>query len=451
MCGIFGIVNHPEAAHLTFMGLYALQHRGQESAGITTTDGERHYTEKGMGYVADVLTEERLNRLPGTAAIGQVRYSTTGGSFLANSQPIGTNSWRGPMSIGHNGNLVDASWQRKKLETQGAVFQSTTDTEVILHLLARSSKPSVEEALLEVLPTLRGAYSLVLLFNGEFYAIRDSYGFRPLCLGKLGDSFVVASETCAFDVIGASYVRDIAPGEILQIKNGELKSLRLPPVPKLTYCIFEHVYFSRPDSLVFERSVNQSRYKMGRQLARESPVLADIVAPVPDSGNDAALGYSDASGIPLRFGFTRNHYIGRTFIQPRQAIRDFGIKIKLNPVREVLSGKRIVLIDDSIVRGSTSRKIVRLARSVGAVEVHVRISSPPTISPCYYGIDTPTHEELIGANKSVEEIREFIEADSLAYLSLEGMKRSVAEGEIFCSACFDRKYPIAPELIHLEV
>jgi amidophosphoribosyltransferase len=442
-CGVFGIASNPDAARHTYLGLYGLQHRGQESAGITSTDGVRLYSEKGMGYVGDIFDERALGSLVGQSAIGHVRYSTTGSSLMINAQPIAINSWRGAMALAHNGNLVNSKQVRQRLEEEGAIFQSTSDTEVILHLLARCQKEDLILALKDVLHHVHGAYSMVLLTPKSLYAIRDSFGVRPLCLGRLDNSYVVASETCAFDLIGADYIRDIVPGEILRIEGDRLTSFYLPPAPRHAFCIFEHVYFSRPDSKVFERSVHKSRYKMGRQLAREAPVPADLVVPVPDSGVTAALGYSDESQVPFTMGLVRNHYVGRTFIEPRQSIRQFGVRIKLNPVKELLKNKRIVLIDDSIVRGTTSRKIVDLVRGAGAREVHMRISSPPTVSPCYYGIDTPTHRELIAASKSVSEIAQFIGVDSLAYLSLEGMKASVSDRQDFCSACFDEQYPIS--------
>ena len=442
-CWVFGIDSHPEAARHTYLGLYALQHRGQESAGIVTSDGTLLQQERGMGYVADVFSEGQLDHLVGESAIGHVRYSTTGQSVLANAQPIVSESWRGPMALAHNGNIVNSQQLRERLEDDGAIFQSTTDTEVMLHLLARSTEEDLGQALLKMLAAVRGAYSMLLQTPRRIYAIRDPFGVRPLCLGKLEDSYVVASETCAFDLIEAEYIRDIAPGEILCIENGQLQSTSQAPSARHAFCIFEHVYFSRPDSRVFERSVHHSRYLMGRRLAQESPADADLVVPVPDSGVTAALGFSDESGVPFQVGLIRNHYVGRTFIEPRQSIRHFGVKIKLNPVRELLDGKRVVLVDDSIVRGTTSRKIVEMVRSAGAREVHFRISSPPTVSPCYYGIDTPTQGELIGANKTLEEIGAFVGADSLSYLSLEGMKAAVSAQENFCSACFDEHYPIA--------
>ena len=442
-CGVFGIASHKEAARHAYLGLYALQHRGQESAGIVSTDGSRLFHQKGVGHVADVFTDEALASLKGTSAIGHVRYSTTGSSSLANAQPIISESWRGPVALGHNGNLVNSQRIRQQLEREGAIFQTTSDTEVVLHLLARSQIEDLDQALQEVLRQIQGAYSMLLQTPETLYAIRDPYGVRPLCLGRLDGSYTVASETCAFDLIGGEYIRDVVPGEILKIKEQQLESFFLAPAPRQAHCIFEHVYFARPDSRVFDRSVHLSRYQMGRRLAREAPVEADLVVPVPDSGVTAALGYADESGIPFQFGLIRNHYVGRTFIEPKQSIRHFGVKIKLNPVKELLQGKKVILIDDSIVRGTTSRKIVEMVRSAGALEVHVRITSPPTISPCYYGIDTPTHEELIGANKTVEEIREFTEADTLAYLSIEGMKKAVSDDNNFCSACFDVQYPIA--------
>lgn len=441
-CGVFGITDNSEAARLAFLGIYALQHRGQESAGIATSDGQRLYQHRGMGHVADIFDDKTLERLPGGGAVGHVRYSTTGDSSLINAQPIVIDSWRGQIALAHNGNLVNARSLRRELEQEGAIFQSTSDSEVILHLLARSPRKDLDQALLEVFRKVRGAYSIVILTPEALYAVRDPFGVRPLCLGRLANSRVVASETCALDLIDATYERDIRPGEILRIEKGEVSSNSLPASPRLAHCIFEHVYFSRPDSRVFGTSVHESRYRMGRQLAQESPARADIVVPVPDSGVTAALGYAFESGIPFAFGLIRSHYVGRTFIEPTQSIRHFGVKIKLNPVREVLRDKRVVLIDDSIVRGTTSRKIVEMVRFAGAREVHLKISSPPTISPCFYGIDTPTFSELIANNKSLQEIRHFTTADTLAYLSLSGLKAVVGEEENFCSACFDKHYPI---------
>jgi amidophosphoribosyltransferase len=444
-CGVFGIARHPDAARHTYLGLYGLQHRGQESAGIVSSDGSDLYRARGMGYVADVFRADTLETLHGDSAIGHVRYSTHGESASLNAQPMLTESWRGPIAVAHNGNLVNASRLRQKLESDGAIFQSTSDTEVILHLLARSREKRLDDALSEVMRYVRGAYSLLMLTKKDLYAVRDPYGVRPLCLGEMNGSYVLASETCAFDLIGGQYIRDIEPGEILRITDGQLTSFSLPRAPRLAHCIFEHVYFSRPDSLVFERSVQQSRHEMGRELAREHPVEADVVVPVPDSGVTAALGYADESGIHFVFGLIRNHYVGRTFIEPKQSIRHFGVKVKLNPVRRILEGQRVVLIDDSIVRGTTSRKIVQMVRAAGAREVHLRISSPPTIGPCRYGIDTPTYSELIANNKTLSEIENYTTADSLAYLSIEGLRKAVCADSTFCSACFDNDYPIPLE------
>lgn len=444
-CGVFAVTNHPDASRIAYLGLYGLQHRGQESAGIVTSDGRHLFQYRGMGYVADVFDDARLASLRGDAAIGHVRYSTTGESRLANAQPILTESWRGPVALAHNGNLLNTNRLRRELERDGAVFQSTTDTEVVLHLLARCPAEDFGQALRETFGLVKGAFSVVIQTPTATWAVRDGFGVRPLCLGRLGSSWVIASETCAFDLINADYIRDVEPGEILRIDGDRLTGRRLREEPRRAHCIFEHVYFSRPDSKVFERSVHESRYEMGRRLAREQPVEADLVVPVPDSGVTAALGYSDASGLPFQFGLIRNHYVGRTFIEPRQSIRHFGVKVKLNPVRPVLENRRVVLIDDSIVRGTTSRKIVDMVRSAGASEVHLRISSPPTVSPCHYGIDTPTCEELIANRKEWEEIRAFTGADSLAYLSMEGLRASVEDQGDYCLACFDKQYPIPLE------
>jgi amidophosphoribosyltransferase len=443
MCGIFGIANHPEASRLTYLGLYALQHRGQESTGIASSDQEHVYLHKAMGHVADVFGEETLARLKGLSAIGHTRYSTAGDSSEGNAQPIMVKSAYGSIALCHNGNLINAVELRQTLAADGAIFQSTSDSEVILHLLARSQHEGLLEALGETITRIQGAFSLLLLTEDQLIGVRDPNGFRPLCLGRLKDSYVLASESCAFDLIDARYVREIEPGEIVMIRGGELRSVQTGRAPRLSKCIFEHVYFARPDSLVFGRTVQSSRDRMGRALADESPVEADLVVPVPDSGVAAAIGYSHASGIPLAFGLIRNHYVGRTFIEPRNSIRHFGVKVKHNPVRELLSGKRVILIDDSVVRGTTTRKIVKMVRAAGASEVHMRISCPPTISPCFYGVDTPTKKELIASTYTVDEIRKYIEADSLAYLSLEGLLRSVnAQPNEFCMACYTGKYPI---------
>jgi len=440
-CGIFGVVSHAEAARIVYLGLYALQHRGQESAGIVSSNRNKLHLEKGMGYVADVFDESRLERLQGDAALGHVRYSTAGESAALNAQPILVDCWRGPIALAHNGNLTNAASLRNELERDGAIFHSTSDSEVILHLISRSRRRTLQEAFVEALRVVQGAYSLALLTPEYLLAARDPHGFRPLCIGRVNGAYVIASETCAFDLINAEYIRDVEPGEVLRIEQNSLEFQRPLPREKSSFCVFEHIYFSRPDSLVFGRTVNSSRREMGKNLAREQGIEADVVVPVPDSGVSAAIGYSQESGIPLEFGLIRNHYIGRTFIEPKQSIRNFGVKIKLNPVREILRGKRIVLVDDSIVRGTTSRKIVRIIRAAGAKEIHMRITAPPIISPCYYGIDIPTRSELIASTKSVEEIRDFIEADSLGYMSLDAMLRSVGDKAEFCSACFTGQYP----------
>lgn len=440
-CGIFGIVSHPEAARIAYLGLYALQHRGQESAGIASSDRKKLHLEKGMGYVADMFDESRLERLPGNSAIGHVRYSTAGESAAWNAQPILVDCWRGPIALAHNGNLTNALHLRHDLERDGAIFHSTSDSEVILHLISRSRRRTLPEAFVEALQIVQGAFSLVLMTPEYLLAARDPRGFRPLCIGRLNGSYVVASETCAFDLIDAEYIRDVEPGEIVRIEENNLESQSPLPKEKPSYCVFEHIYFSRPDSLVFGRTVNGSRREMGKNLAREHPADADVVVPVPDSGVSAAIGYSQESGIPLEFGLIRNHYVGRTFIEPRQSIRNFGVKVKLNPVREILQGKRIILVDDSIVRGTTSRKIVHIIRAAGAKEIHIRITAPPIIAPCYYGIDIATRHELIASTKSVEEIRRFIGCDSLGYLSLENMMKSVEDRNRYCSSCFTDNYP----------
>lgn len=440
-CGVFGIVSHPEAARITYLGIYALQHRGQESAGIVSSDRKKLHLEKGMGYVADVFSETRLERLRGDSALGHVRYSTAGESAAWNAQPILVDCWRGPIALAHNGNLTNAVSLRRELERDGAIFHSTSDSEVILHLISRSRRRTLPEAFVEALRMVQGAYSLALLTPEYLLAARDPYGFRPLSLGRVDGSYVVASETCAFDLINAEYVREIQPGEIVRIEENSLESESPLPKERPAHCIFEHIYFSRPDSLVFGRTVNTSRREMGKHLAREHPADADVVVPVPDSGVSASIGYSQESGLPLEFGLIRNHYVGRTFIEPKQSIRNFGVKVKLNPVREILQGKRVVLVDDSIVRGTTSRKIVGIMRSAGAKEIHMRITSPPLIAPCYYGIDIPTRHELIASTKSVEEIRKFIGADTLGYLSLEAALRAVEDRRQYCSACFTNQYP----------
>jgi amidophosphoribosyltransferase len=449
-CGVFGVFGHPEAAKLTYLGLYGLQHRGQESAGIASTDGAEVHLHRSMGLVQEIFTPEVLGRLPGDAAIGHTRYSTAGDTTLLNAQPILIDCNKGKLALGHNGNLTNALEQRRRLEHRGSIFQTTSDTEVIVHLVARSTARNLPGALADALNQVEGAYSLLVLTRDEMYAIRDPRGFRPLVLGRFDGGWIASSETCAFDLIDAEYVREVEPGEMVRISRSGIESIHFAPEKAHQYCIFEHVYFARPDSLVFGRPVNGSRERLGRLLAREHPVEADIVAPVPDSGVPAAVGYALESGIPFRMALIRNHYVGRTFIEPEQSIRDFGVKLKLNPVRRMLEGKRIILVDDSIVRGTTSRKIVRLVREAGATEVHVRISCPPTISPCFYGIDTPRRDELIAAQLPVEEIRKFLGADSLGYLSLESLRTAVGETNgKFCTACYTGNYPT--ETVQLEV
>ncbi|HEY7096587.1 MAG TPA: amidophosphoribosyltransferase [Terriglobales bacterium] len=452
-CGVVAIYSHPEAEKLAYLGLHALQHRGQESAGIVTSDGMALHMHKDMGLVADIFREDVLTKLRGTLAIGHTRYSTAGDSALLNAQPIMVQSNKGMVALAHNGNLVNAPEIRHQLESQGSIFQTNSDTEVIVHLIAMSKEQTLPEAMADALRRVEGAFSLVMISPDRIFAARDPRGFRPLAMGRIPaglgekhDTIVFASETSAFDLIGATFERDVKPGELVIVgpeRPDRVTSRFYAPALAQSSCIFEHVYFSRPDSRVFGRAVQESREELGRQLAREAPVEADIVVPVPDSGVTAAMGFSAESEIPFRFGLIRNHYVGRTFIEPRQTVRDFGVKLKLNPVRSLLEGKRVVLIDDSIVRGTTSRKIVRMIRGAGAKEVHMRISCPPTISPCFYGVDTPSKRELIAANKSVEEIREFIGADSLAYLSLDGLKKACGDGEntTYCTACYTGKYP----------
>ena len=454
-CGVFGIYNNPNAAYYTYLGLYALQHRGQESAGIAVTNGERITYYRDFGLVSSVFNDSTLGRLTGHVAIGHNRYSTSGASDSPdNVQPIVVSYKYGQMAIAHNGNLVNALELREKLEEEGSIFRGTSDSEVIVHLIVKSKRKRFLEKLMDALSRLKGAYSLLVMTNKKLIAIRDPWGFRPLCMGELDGSPVFASETCAFDLIGAKYVRDVEPGEVVLIENGKMESYRIPAFKeaKRSFCIFEFVYFARPDSKIFGRSVYQVRKEFGRKLAKECPVEADIVVPVPDSGVVPALGYSQESSIPFELALIRNHYVGRTFIKPQQKMRDIGVKVKLNPVPELLKGQRVIVIDDSIVRGTTSRKIVRMLREAGAKEVHMRISSPPTKWPCYFGIDTPTKEQLIASSHSIEQIRDYIEADSLGYLSLEGMLEAAGgRKEEFCTACFDGDYPIeVPDKIVLQ-
>jgi amidophosphoribosyltransferase len=449
-CGVCGVFGHPEAAKLAYLGLYALQHRGQESAGIASTDGIELQSHKALGLVQEIFTPAVIGYLPGTAAIGHTRYSTAGDTTLTNAQPVVIDCNKGKIALAHNGNLTNALEVRRRLEHRGSIFQTTSDTEVIVHLVARSSARNLPGAIAEALNQVEGAYSLLVLTPDEVYAIRDPHGFRPLILGQLNGAWVAASESCAFDLIDAEYVREVEPGEMVRISRSGVESIHFAPEKPHQYCIFEHVYFARPDSLVFGRSVNQSRERLGHLLAREHPVEADIVTPVPDSGVPAAVGYAAESGIPFRMALIRNHYIGRTFIEPKQSIRDFGVKLKLNPVRRMLEGRRVVLVDDSIVRGTTSRKIVRLVREAGAAEIHVRISCPPTISPCFYGVDTPRRDELIAAQNPVDGIRRFLGADSLGYLSLKSLRAAVEDREgKFCTSCYTGSYPT--ELVQLEV
>lgn len=451
-CGVCAVIGHPDAANLVYLGLYALQHRGQESAGIAAFDGTDLRHHKAMGYVADVFDREHFAELSGSTALGHVRYSTAGSSAVVNAQPVVAKTHWGQLALAHNGNLVNAIRLRRGLEREGAIFQSTSDSEVFLHLMARSRAATLEDALLEAVAAARGAWSAAMVCDDRLFAARDPHGFRPLVLGRLGESWVVASETCAFDLMGAVAVREVAPGEVVELRGEEPRTLCSGSPGPFAHCVFEHVYFARPDSRVFGEDVAVVRERMGERLAREHPASADVVVPVPDSGVPAALGFARESTIPFVLGFVRNHYVGRTFIEPRQAIRHFGVKVKLNPVRALVAGKRVVLVDDSIVRGTTSRKIVQMLKSVGAREVHLRISSPPTVAPCFYGIDTPERRELIAANQSVEEIRAFVGADSLGYLSEAGMLSCLSTPkENFCTACFTGRYPVLDEDGNAEV
>ena len=447
MCGVFGVFNHPDAAKLTYLGLYALQHRGQESAGIASTDGDKMYSEVHMGEVSAVFNESNLSKLMGDAAIGHVRYSTTGVSNIKNAQPLVIQSVKGYLALAHNGNLVNAREWRDKLEKKGSIFQATSDTAVVLHLIAHTDGRTLEQGIDYALSKLKGAFSMIFLSPTKMVAVRDPYGFRPLCLGKIGSGWVFASETCALDLIGAEYVRDVEPGEMVTIDKSGVKSRHFAKAKtKQAMCIFEFIYFSRPDSMIYGKSVLGVRRQLGANLAYEclaKGLKGDVVIGVPDSANSAAIGFSHASGIPYDTGLIRNHYIGRTFIEPSQHIRDFGAKIKYNPVKELLRGKRVVVVDDSIVRGTTMRKLVKMIHDAGAKEVHLAISSPPVIAPCFYGIDTPNKEELIAARQSVEDIRKYMGVDSLHYLSVSGMLKAaeIPAGD-FCKACFTDKYVI---------
>ena len=444
-CGVFGIFNHPKAAELTYFGLYALQHRGQESAGIVTCDGEKFRTHLGMGLVSQVFKGDALENLPGNLAIGHTRYSTTGSSELRNAQPLTMDCKRGRIAIAHNGNLTNAAQLRDELESRGSIFQTTVDSEIILHLLAQPPQNGDGSTLVPTVRRIEGAFSLVIMTEKELIGVRDPHGFRPLSIGKVGDAWVLASETCAFDLIQAKFVRDVEPGEIVVINENGLTSVKaFPKEQRKAFCIFEYVYFARPDSRIADRSVYKVRVEMGRQLARENPIEADIVVPVPDSGNCAALGYSLESGIPYEMAFVRNHYVGRSFLQPSQLIRDFNVRVKLNLVEELVRGKRVIIVDDSIVRGTTSKTRVNSLKEAGANEVHVLVSCPPHMHPCVYGIDFPDRTKLMAANHSLDEIRRYLNADSLGYLSQEGMVRATGHPkDNFCMACYDGDYPVA--------
>ncbi|HVN63672.1 MAG TPA: amidophosphoribosyltransferase [Candidatus Binataceae bacterium] len=456
-CGVFGVFGHPEAANLTYLGLYALQHRGQESAGIVSSDGAALNIHRGMGLVADIFNSDTLAKLPGSSAIGHNRYSTTGSTTISNCQPLAVQYSHGGIALAHNGNLVNFKELRDRLEATGSIFQSSSDSELFLHLIAGSHAPTMPDRVAEALAQVRGAYSLVVLTEKALIAVRDPHGFRPLVLGKLDGATIVTSETCALDLVRAEYVREIEPGEMIVVDESGMRSMH-PFAPAPTHrCIFEYVYFARPDSLLYGRNVYSVRKQQGRALARECPADADLVVPVPDSGNAAALGFAEESGLPFEMALVRSHYIGRTFIEPRQSIRHFGVKIKFNPVAQLLRGKRIVLIEDSLVRGTTLAKVIPMLRQAGAREVHMRIAAPPTMNSCFYGIDTPTREELLASSHSVEEIRRHIGADSLGYLSWDGLYSFLGNGhrEGYCDACFTGKYPVeiprdvAPEQLHL--
>lgn len=440
-CGVFGIYGHPEAANLSYLGLYSMQHRGQESAGIVSTDGYNHHSHRAMGLVADIFNADVIDKLPGEAAIGHVRYSTAGASHLKNAQPFVVEYARGAIAIAHNGNLTNAITLRDELEAYGSIFQSTMDTEVIVHLIALNKELHIEDRIAAALKRVEGAYSLVFLTEDKLIGARDPYGFRPLVLGRIGDAYVLASESCAFDLIEAEYIREIEPGEVVVIDRKGITSFHPFEPVESARCVFEHIYFARPDSIVYGQNVYEMRKAFGAELARERPVEADVVIPVPDSGVPAALGYAQEANLPFELGLIRNHYVGRTFIEPHQNIRHFGVKIKLNALRNYLVGKRVIVVDDSLVRGTTSRKIVKMLRQAGAAEIHLRLSSPPIISPCYYGIDTPNKSELIGATHTLEEIEKYVTADTVSYLSVAGMSR-VAGSHGYCNACFTGNYRV---------
>jgi amidophosphoribosyltransferase len=442
-CGIFAVYGHEEAAKLTYFGLYALQHRGQESAGIITSDGQDIREHKAMGLVPDIFNEEILDSLDGNMALGHVRYSTTGSSLLVNAQPFRIQHSGKCLAIAHNGNLVNARQIRKDMEDMGSIFQTSMDTEVVLHLTARCIKKGLDRAMIETMDSIRGAYSMVIMTNDSLVAVKDPNGFRPLVLGKLGEGYVVASETCALDLVDAKFIREIEPGEILIINKDGLRDIRPSTKSRRSQCIFELIYFARPDSNVFGQNVYLFRKKQGELLAKSFPKEVDLMMPFPDSGNYAALGYTQASGIPMEMGVIRNHYVGRTFIQPSQSMRDFGVKVKLNPVRELLKDKRVLIIEDSIIRGTTAKTRVKTLRGIGAKEVHMLVSCPPHRFPCHYGIDFSTRGELIASTKSVEEIRDFVGLDSLGYLDIDDLVQSThIPRQDLCLACFDGKYPV---------
>jgi amidophosphoribosyltransferase len=444
-CGVFGIFGHPNAAELTYYGLYALQHRGQESAGIVTSDGKQMRVHRGMGLVPQVFTGEILHELVGHMAVGHTRYSTTGSSHLRNAQPLTVDCARGQIAIAHNGNLTNAAQLRAELEANGSIFQTTVDSEIILHLMAQPNFNGCGSSLMHAVRRIEGAFSLVILTEKELIGVRDPHGFRPLCIGKVNDAWVLASETCALDLIHAKFVRDVEPGEVVIIDESGLTSMQaFPEHGRRAFCIFEYVYFARPDSTIAGRNVHKARVEMGRELAREHPIQADLVIPVPDSGNCAALGYSQESGIPFEMAFVRNHYVGRSFLQPSQLIRDFDVRVKLNLISELVKGKRVIIVDDSIVRGTTSKARVKTLKEAGAKEVHVQVSCPPHMHPCVYGIDFPDRSKLMAANNTIEEIRKYLNADSLHYLSQEGMVKATGlPQELFCMACYDGRYPVA--------
>ena len=454
MCGVIGVSNVPEAARLAYLGLYALQHRGQESAGIVAVDREgAARVHRGMGLVSETFNEPTMSKLPGDVAVGHTRYSTAGSTVLANAQPCFANTRLGPLSVAHNGNLTNAVQLRRELVDEGAIFTSSSDTEALVHLIARSNAATVEGQIRDALARAEGAYTLVISCGRELYAVVDPRGFRPLMLGRLNGGVVLASETCAFDLMGASLIRELQPGDFVRVVDGQVENLAPLPRRPLTRCVFELVYFSRPDSMIFGRSVDAVRREIGRKLALEHPAPGgEVVFSVPDSSNAMALGFSEVSGTKLEYGLIRNHYVGRTFINPTQALRVAKVKIKFNPVREVIAGKSVVMVDDSLVRGTTSKGLVQMVRAAGAREVHLRLGSPPITGPCHYGIDTPTREELIGATHSVEEIREFLGVDTLGYLSLDGMLDAAGRSTGFCHACFSGQYPtpIPEDLVQIR-